>query len=54
MLHATDSEKSVEVVDVHFRVLGHETMDRLIIVYGVSRADQLVGPPHVVDELPIV
>ena len=54
MLHAANSEEAVEVVNVHLRVFGDKTVDRLIIVHGIARTDELVGPPDVVDEFPIM
>ena len=54
MLHATDSEKSVEVVDVRASILCREVLDSLVVVDTAARTDDLVRPSDVVQQLSIV
>ena len=54
MLHPTNREEAVKVVNLELRVLRHESMHSLIVVNGVPRADELIRPTDVVDQLPVV
>ena len=54
VLHATNWEEAVVIVNIHVSVLRHEAMHSLVIVQRVARTDELVRPPDVVDKLSIV
>ena len=54
VLHPTNREEAVEVVNLELRVLRHESVHSLIVVNGVPRADELIRPTDVVDQLPVV
>ena len=54
MSHPSDRKETVEVVNVHLRVLGHKRLYGVVIMYGVARADKLVSPSNIVDHLSVV
>ena len=54
MHHTTYGEETIEIVNIHARVLVHEGMHSLVIVERVARADELVCPADVLDDLAIV
>lgn len=54
MLHAWDGEEAIVVVDIQLRVLVHEVVDSLVIMNGVARRDELVGPPSVMDKFAVM
>ena len=54
MLHPSDSEETIEVVNVQLRMLSHKRLYGVVIVYRIARADELVCPSDVLDDLPIV
>ena len=54
VLHPTNREEAIKVVNLELRVLRHESMHSLIVVNGVPRADELIRTTDVVDKLPVV
>ena len=54
VLHPTNGKQPIEIVNLHLRILSHEPIDRLIVVERIARADELVSPPHVVDDLAVM
>ena len=54
MHHPTNGEQTIEVGDIQVRIGLRERMHGLVVVHRVARADELVGPSYVVDELPVV
>ena len=54
MLHSSHREQTVVIIDVHLRVLVHKSMNGLVVVDRVARADEVVIPSHVVNHLSLV
>ena len=54
MVHPRDSEQPIEVAQLPVRVGLIETLHRVVVEHRVARADQLVGPADVVQQLPVV
>lgn len=54
VVHAGHEEEAVVVVDVHRRVRARELVDGGVVVDAVARADELVRPADVLQQLPVV
>ena len=54
MSHSRNREETIEVVDLHVRVLLHERVHRFVVMERVAWTDELVCPSDVLDDLPIV
>ena len=54
MLHSSHHEQPIEVVDVHYRMLSHEAVDRFVVVDRVARANDLIAPSSVLDNLAVM
>lgn len=54
MVHAGHEEEAVVVVDVHRSVRARELVDGGIVVDTVARADELVRPADVLQQLAVV
>ena len=54
MLHATDREEAIEVIDVQHGMLSHKPLHGLVVVNRVSGTYELVRPSNIMNQLSIV
>ena len=55
MFHPGDGEQPIVVINVYTGQIGdRKVLDAVVIVYAAARADDLVGPPNVVQELSVL
>ena len=54
MSHSRYHEKTVEALYLNPHAFEHERVHGLVIMHGVSGADELVHPSHILDNLSIM
>lgn len=54
MIHTRDGEEAIEVIDIQVSIRAEELVNGLVVVNCVARADELVRPSEVLDQLSIM